>query len=56
MSSLRAQLLPALVLLLVAVLGLPQVWAGLRSGDLGVEVVFYPLLGAVFGWLTVSRR
>ncbi len=56
MSSVRAQLLPALVLLLVAFVGLPQVWAGLQSGDLGVEVVFYPVLGAAFGWLTVTRR
>jgi hypothetical protein len=47
--------LTGLVVLLVAVLGLPQVWADLRSGSLGLESVFYPVLGAAFGYLAVRR-
>ena len=48
--------LTLLVVLLIAVLGLPQVWNDLRSGHLGLESVFYPVLGIAFGYLAVSRR
>ena len=45
-----------LVVLLIAVLGTPQVWADLHSGRLGLESVFFPVLGIAFGCLAVSRR
>ena len=50
------QLLTGLVVLLVAVLGAPQVWEALRSGSFGLEVVFYPVLGAAFGYHAVMGR
>ena len=56
MTAVRTQLLIALIVLLVAVIGVPQVWAALRGGDLGVETAFFPVLGAAFGYLAVSRR
>ncbi len=56
MTAVRTQLLTGLIVLLVAVLGAPQVWAALRGGDLGVELAFFPVLGAAFGYLAVSRR
>ena len=48
--------LTVLVVLLIAVLGTPQVWADLHSGRLGLESVFFPVLGIAFGFLAVSRR
>ena len=48
--------LTGLVVLLVAVLGVPQVWADVQSGALGLESVFYPVLGGALGYLAVSRR
>ena len=48
--------LTGLVVLAVAVLGLPQVWADVRSGSLGLESVFYPVLGIALGHVAVSRR
>ena len=49
--------LTVLVVLLIAVLGVPQVWADVTGGGgLGLESVFFPVLGVVFGVLAVSRR
>ena len=45
--------LTGLVVLLVLVLGAPQVWDALRSGDFRPALVFYPVLGAAFGYLAV---
>ena len=58
-SSARAASGPALtglLVLLIAVLGTPQVWADLHSGGLGLESVFFPVLGIAFGYLAVSQR
>ena len=49
-------LLTGLVVLLVAVLGAPQVWDAVRDHDFRPAVVFYPVLGAVFGYLVVKGR
>ena len=48
--------LTGLLLLVVLVLGTPQVWADLHSGALGLESVFFPVLGIAFGYLAVSQR
>ncbi len=48
--------LTGLVLLLVVVLGTPRVWADLGSGTLGLESVFFPVIGIAFACLAVSRR
>ena len=47
--------LTGLVVLLIAVLGAPQVWNALRSGQFGPELVFYPVLVAALGLLAVRR-
>ncbi len=46
-------LLTLLVVLTVLVIGAPQVWDALRSGDFRPALVFYPVLGAAFGYLAV---
>ncbi len=51
--SAASPLLTGLVVLLIAVLGAPQVWDALRSGDFRPALVFYPVLGAAFGYLAV---
>ena len=48
--------LTGLVVLLIVALGLPQVWADLHSRSLGIETVFFPVLGVAFGYLAVVRR
>jgi hypothetical protein len=49
--------LTGLVVLLIAVLGVPQVWADVTGGGgLGLESVFFPVLGIAFPCLAVSRR
>ena len=45
--------LTGLVVLLITVLGAPQVWDALRSGDLRPALVFYPVLGIAFGYLAL---
>jgi hypothetical protein len=55
-ASAAGPLLTGLVLLLVTVVGGPQVWDALRDGDLRPEVVFYPVVGIAFGCLALSRR
>jgi formate hydrogenlyase subunit 3/multisubunit Na+/H+ antiporter MnhD subunit len=51
-----SSVLTGLVVLLIAVLGAPQVWDALRSGDFRPALVFYPVLGAAFGYLAVRGR
>ncbi len=48
--------LVGLVVLLAVVLGIPQVWQRAVSGGMGLELLFYPVLGAAFGYLAVLRR
>ena len=48
--------LTGLVVLLVVVLGLPQVWDDVRSGELDLSTVFFPVLAVAFGYLAVARR
>ena len=47
------QLLTGLVVLLIALLGAPQVWDALRDNDFRPALVFYPVLGAAFGYLAL---
>ena len=53
--SVAGPLLTGLVVLLIAVLGGPQVWDALRSGDFGPELVFYPVLALALGHVTFRR-
>ena len=48
-------LLSGLAVLCIAGLGTPQVWHALSSRDIGTELVFYPVLGAVLGHLALRR-
>jgi hypothetical protein len=48
--------LTGLVVLLVVVLGAPQVLSDLRTGQLGLGSVFFPVLLVAFGYLAVSQR
>ena len=50
------QVLTGLVVLLIAVLGAPQVWDVLRSGDFGPAVLYYPVLCLALGYLAVRGR
>ena len=49
-------LLTGLVVVVVVVLGVPAIWNSLRTGHIGLETIFYPVLGVAFGYLAVSRR
>jgi hypothetical protein len=49
-------LLTGLLVLLIVVLGTPQVWADLHSSELGLESVFFPVLAVAFACLAVSQR
>lgn len=51
--SAASSLLTGLVVLLVTVVGAPQVWDALRSGDFRPALVFYPVLGVAFGYLAL---
>ena len=55
-TTARGSLLATVMVLLIAVLGAPPVWDVLRSGDFGPAAVFYPVLGAAFGYLAVTGR
>jgi hypothetical protein len=44
-----------LVVLLIAVLGAPQVWDVLRDRQFGPALVFYPVLGIALGTLALRR-
>ena len=54
--STSGQVLTGLVVLLIAVLGAPQVWEVLRSGEFGPAVVYYPVLCVALGHLAVRGR
>ncbi|MCW2616613.1 MAG: hypothetical protein JWN08_3607 [Frankiales bacterium] len=56
MTAVRTHWLTGLIVLVIAVLGLPEVWQALRDGDAGVETVFFPVLGAAFLYLAVAKR
>ena len=47
--------LTGLVVLLIAVLGAPQVWDALRSREFGPALVFYPVLALALGSVAVRR-
>ena len=49
-------LLTGLVVLLIAVLGAPQVWDALRDNDFRPALIFYPVLGVAFGHLALRGR
>lgn len=51
-SPLR-QVLTGLLVVLIAVLGAPQVWEAVRTADFGPELVFFPVLVVALGRLTV---
>jgi hypothetical protein len=53
--SAAGPLLTGLVVLLVALLGAPQVWDALHSRDFGPELVFYPVLALSLGHLALRR-
>ena len=53
--SVAGPLLTGLVVLLIGVLGAPQVWDALRSRDFGPELVFYPVLALALGRLALRR-
>lgn len=53
--SVAGPLLTGLVVLLIAVLGAPQVWEALRSKHFGPELVFYPVLALSLGHLALRR-
>ena len=48
--------LTGIVVLLIAVLGAPQVWDALRDGAFRPALVFYPVLGVALGYLAVKGR
>ncbi len=49
-------LLTALSVVVVVVLGGPQVWADLSGGGPGLASVYFPVLGVALLCLAVSRR
>ena len=49
-------ILTGLVVLMIAVLGAPQVWDALRDNDFRPALVFYPVLGIAFGYLALRGR
>ena len=53
--SVAGPLLTGLVVLLIAVLGAPQVWDALRSKDFGPELIFYPVLALALGHVALRR-
>ena len=55
-SSAAGSVLTGLVVLLIAVLGAPQVWDALRDNDFRPALVFYPVLGIAFGYLALRGR
>jgi hypothetical protein len=48
--------LVALVLVMAAVLGIPQLFEAVRDGDIDLAAVFYPVLLVAFGVLAWTRR
>ena len=52
----RGPALTGLVVLVIALLGAPQVWDALRNRDFGPELVYYPVLVVVMGHLALRGR
>lgn len=50
------QRLTALVVLLIAALGAPQVWDVLRRGEFGPALLYFPVLCVALAVLAVRRR
>ena len=53
--SAAGPVLSGLVVLLIAVLGAPQMWDALRDRDFGPELVFYPVLALALGHVALRR-
>jgi hypothetical protein len=51
-----SQVLTGLVVLLITVLGAPQVWDLLQRGRFGPALVFYPVLAVALGSTVVGAR
>ena len=54
--SVPGQVLTGLVVLLIVVLGAPQVWDVLRSGQFGPALLYYPVLAVALGVAAKGRR
>ena len=54
--SAAGQVLTGLVVLLIVVLGAPQVWDVLQSGRFGPALLYYPVLAVALGYLAVKGR
>ena len=50
------QALTGLVVLVIALLGAPQVWDALRDRDFGPELIYFPVLVVVLGHLALRGR
>ena len=50
------QVLTGLVVLLIVVLGAPQVWNVVQSGRFGPALLYYPVLAIALGHLAVKGR
>ena len=55
-SALPGQLITGLAVLLIALLGVPEVWDALSDGRFGPAVVFYPVLLVAFVHLGLRGR
>jgi hypothetical protein len=55
-SALPGQLITGLAVLLIALLGVPEVWGALSDGRFGPAVVFYPVLLVAFAHLGLRGR
>jgi hypothetical protein len=54
--SVAGPVLTGLVVLLIVVLGAPQVWDVLQSGHFGPALVYYPVLAVALGHLAAKGR
>jgi hypothetical protein len=54
--SVAGPVLTGLVVLLIVVLGAPQVWDVVRSGSFGPAVLYYPVLAVALGYLAARGR
>ena len=50
------QVLTGLVVLLIVVLGAPQVWEVLRTGQFGPALLYFPVLALALGHLAAKGR
>lgn len=54
-SSAAGPVLTGLVVLLIVVLGAPQVWNVLESGHFGPALLYYPVLAVALGHLAAKQ-